>query len=217
MTGYFSKPDHPKMYRAVGLLQGKYLPSAENATKGFFLASDGTQFPAIISGHTASRLQNHPEWIHEDFCWSAWPRMRKEPPQLFFRLISVKSGKDEAEQTLIEANVDLFSIRGVVAKYDSTGKLTIRIRRNEKAPEGKERLFSWRPFYLDIEGFLPSGELGQFWELQCRRDRDRLVLEDAHLVQGASLPQKKDTSVPTHDASASPKGKLRKAQLAAHD
>ena len=218
MTGYFLTPDHPRMYQAIGLLRGKYLPSEENSTRGFFLTSDGAKFPAIVSGHTVSRLKNHPEWIEEDSCWAAWPWMRKELPQLFFRLISVKLGKDEAERTLIEANVDRFSIRGVVAKYDSTaGKLTIRIRRNEKAPEGKERIFSWRPFYLDIQGFLQNAELGQFWELHCRRDHDRLVLEDAHLVEEAPVSQKKDSSVSSRDASASPKGKPRKAQLADKD
>jgi len=218
MTGYFLPPDHPKMYQAVGLLRGQYLPSAENFTKGFFLTNDGIRFPAIVSGHTASRLQNHPEWINDQTCWSVWPRMRKDSAELFLRLITIKRGKDEAVRTLIEANIDWFSIRGVVVKHDSTaGKISIRIQRNEKPPEGKERMVIWQPFNLQIEGFLPGVAVGQFWELQCRRDRDRLILEDAHLVEEAPVSQKKGANISTHDASASPKGKPRKAQLADKD
>ena len=213
MTGYFLPPDHPKMYQAIGLLRGQYLPGAENFNRGFFLTSDGTRFPAIVSGHTASRLQNHPEWINDHSCWSAWPRMPKNSTELFLRLITIKRGKDEADRALIEANIDYFSIRGVVVFHDSTaGSIAIRIQRNEKAPEGKERMFSWQSFNLQIEGFLPGVAVGQFWELQCRRDRDRLVLEDANLVEEAPLQKKKDISISPHDASASPK-KAGKTQV----
>lgn len=190
MTSPFPPPIHPTMYRATGLLQGQYRPNKEVFTKGIFAADDGLEFPSVLMGTVARFLQHHPEMLETQQIWRVWPRTFPDSPGLFFQIWAVNHGKEHEEQATQSAGVNAFSIRGIVVYQDETaGKLAIRIQRNQKPPEGKEQSRCWKPFNLVIDGFLPGAVMGQFWELDCCREGELLLIEDARFIQDMNRPK----------------------------
>ena len=191
MSRFFLPPDWATQYRAIGLVCGQYLPSLEAFEKGVLLTDDGKQFPAVLFYRLARRLDQHPEQLDAQLFWSVWPQTIPDEPRLFLELNALRSSRDEQQQTRLTGSVNYFSIRGVVVSQDaSTGKLAIRIERNKTPRPGRERK-DLQPFDLEIEGFLPSDAVGQFWDLDCCRNGDRLVMEDAHLVTESPPPIEK--------------------------
>ena len=190
MTSPFPPPTHPTMYRATGLLRGQYRPHQEAFTKGSFVADDGLEFPCVLVGTVARFLQHHPEILETQQIWRVWPRTFPDSPGLFFQIWAVHRGKDYEGQAALSASVNAFSIRGIVVYQDETaGKLAVRIQRNQRPPEGKEQERRWKPFNLVIDGFLPGTVMGQFWELDCCREGELLLIEDARFIQDMNRPK----------------------------
>lgn len=190
MSRFFKTPRYTTQYRAVGLVRGQYLPSLEAFNKGILLTDDGEKFPAVIFDGLTQQLQKHPERIIDaKFFWNVWPRTLPDEPRLSFELSALRSSREEQQQTRLIESINYFSIRGVVATQDAvTGKLVICIERNSDTWSGKKQDERLEPFNLvEIEGFLPSEALGQFWDLDCCRDGQKLVMEDAHLVEAVPL------------------------------
>lgn len=169
------------MYRCVGVLRGQYFPSLD-FHKGILLTDDGGRFPATLLENVRRWLQNHPERLGESHTWSAWVRTLKESPHFVFRLIRIYHPTDDG-QVAMEA-VDYFNIRGAIAFQDD-GQVGIRIARNQKPPAGEEQAKKWQPFVVVVNGSIPDAAPNQFWELDCRRTGERLVLEDGKLIQDA--------------------------------
>lgn len=165
------------------MVRGQYLPSLEAFQKGVLLTDDGVNFPAILFERLARQLQKHPERLNTQLFWSVWPKPQPHEPGLCIELNGLRSSRDEQQQARLTRSVNEFSIRGVVVFQDAViGKLAIRIERNRTTQQGLSQSELSEPFELEISGFLPGQALGQFWELECCRDGERLVMEDAHLV-----------------------------------
>jgi len=191
MSRFFPPPSCATEYRAIGLVRGQYLPSQEAFDKGILLTDDGKKFPALMFYHLAKQLAKHPEQLDAQLFWSVWPQTLKDEPGLLLELNILRNSRDEQQLSRLSAGVNYFSIRGVVVSQDaSTGKLAIRIERNKTPRPGRERK-DLQPFDLEIEGFLPSDAVGQFWDLDCCRNGDRLMMEDAHLVTASPPPIEK--------------------------
>jgi len=184
MTNPFPSPDFPTMYCCIGLVRGQYLPSSDAFTKGILLTEDGFKYPAVLLGKLGKFLQDNPRQLNQSHIWSVYPRTRKESLMLFFQLVRVCRPLDEKRQKVIAAGVDYFSIRGVVM-FKNDGKLGICIKRNQTPPVGEEKAQRWQPFIIVVNGFLPTAKCNQFWELDCYRDGERLVMEDARMIQDA--------------------------------
>lgn len=171
------------MYRCVGLVRGQYFPSSDVFTQGFVLTDDGCRFPAGLLGQVAKWLTVNPDQLNQSHVWLVWPRQRSGLPSLFFQLVRVYQSPDE-KLYRSAASVNYFSIRGVVQSQED-GRLSIRIERNSLPPQGKEKAKRWQPFIMVVEGFLPESARGQFWQLDCYRDGERLVMEDGRPLQDA--------------------------------
>ena len=183
MSRFFQTPDCATQYRAIGLVRGQYLPSLEAFQKGVLLTDDGVNFPAIMFKRLARQLQKHPERLNTHLFWSVWPRNQPNEPGLFLELNALRSSRDEQQQVRLTRSVNEFSIRGIVVFQDAViGKLAIRIERNRTTRQGLSQSEFSEPFNLELSGFLPGQALGQFWELECCRDGEHLVMENAHLV-----------------------------------
>jgi hypothetical protein len=207
MSRFFKTPECTTQYRAIGLVRGQYLPSLEAFNKGILLTDDGEKFPAVIFDGLTQQLQKHPERIIDaQFFWNVWPRTLPDEPRLSFELSALRSSREEEQQTRLIESINYFSIRGVVATQDAgAGKLVIRIERNSDTWSGKKQDEQLEPFNLEIEGFLPSEALGQFWDLDCCRDGQKLVMEDAHLVEAVPSRLLEPAKAETHSRNDSPK------------
>lgn len=178
--------DFPTMYRCVGLMRGQYLPSVDSFTKGFLLADDGSKYPAFLLGTVAKRLKANLHQLSESHIWMVWPRTKFQSPRLFFQLVSTYEPTNEKHLRA----VDSFSIRGVLQNQED-GQLSICIKRNSSPPSSQEKAKRWQPFTVLIDGFLPESARGQFWELDCYREGEHLVMEDARLIQEQPLDKEK--------------------------
>jgi hypothetical protein len=194
MSRFFQSPDYAAQYRAIGLVRGQYLPSLDAFEKGVLLTDDGEEFAAVMFDRLAQQLQKHPERINTLLFWSVWPKTLQDEQGLFLELNALRSSRDEQQQTRLTRNINYFSIRGVVVAQDAgAGKLIIRIERNRTTQSGKKQDEHLEQFNLEISGFLPGEAVGQFWDLDCCRDGQNLVMEDAHLVE--AVPLRLETSI----------------------
>jgi hypothetical protein len=189
MSRFFHPPDYATQYRAIGLVRGQYLPSQEAFEQGILVTDDGEKIPAVLFYRLVRRLAKHPEQLNAQLFWSVWPKTLPESSELLLEINALRSSRDEQQLSRLTGSVNYFSIRGVVVSQDAdAGKLVIRIGRNSIPRPGKQQESQLEPFNVEIEGFLPGKAVGQFWDLECCREGERLVIEDAHLVDKEPAP-----------------------------
>ena len=188
MNNPFPPVDHPTMYRCVGLIEGQYFPSIDAFNRGVLLTNDGDKFPTLLLGKTVKQLQENPDQLGKSHVWSTWVKTLKESPGLLLRLIRIHKTTDVRKQKIIEG-INYFNIRGLLI-FEEGGQIGLRITRNQKPLEEQE-LKKWQTFVVVIDGFLPNAVSNQFWELDCRREGERLVLDNGTLICDAPPRQKK--------------------------
>ena len=78
----------PLQYRAIGLILGKYIPSAEEFNQGMVLADDGTEIDAVILGRIMSLIKNHLD-LEQSHLWVVYPRIRKEDNKIHAQIMGM--------------------------------------------------------------------------------------------------------------------------------
>ena len=207
----FMPANFPLMYRAVGQLQGRYIPSPKKIAKGVLLTDDGMFIPARLVARAEWMGKTSPEKIQGELIWSVYPhtqypdwfeRMQRflpdeeivapaktlTAPPFWLELRDTRQpGKEQAIEEIKQGN-NYFSIRGEICQQDEQeGKLIVRIRRN-KIPPGKEDEREYKPIEVSIDGFLPGKVVGQFWDLEASREGNLLILENGSFVAELSPP-----------------------------
>src|SRR4028119_703555 len=81
-------PSEPMQYRAIGLIRGQYMPSAEQLTRGTLLATDGTLIDAVLLGRVMSLVKNHLN-LDQAHLWVVYPRSRQEDGNLHVQIVGV--------------------------------------------------------------------------------------------------------------------------------
>ncbi|HBY78302.1 MAG TPA: hypothetical protein DEG47_15155, partial [Cyanobacteria bacterium UBA11148] len=74
-------PSEPMQYRAIGLIRGQYMPSADQLTRGTLVSSDGTLIDAVLLGRVMSLVKNHLS-LDQSHLWVVYPRTRQEDGNL---------------------------------------------------------------------------------------------------------------------------------------
>lgn len=215
MTGLFLL-EYPTQYLCIGLMIGRYFPSIDAQTQGVLVTEDGYSFPCKVEGSASRFLEQHPELLSESHIWGVWPRTLKESPGLFLTLKSIRPQNNTTQEQEQIVLVDCFCIRGIVVfQNNKLEKLAIRIQRNLKPPKGHQKEKRWQPFTVIVDGFLPEKALGQFWELNCRREGERLVVDDAKFIQEMGLPPKnpKATAIEAQSSQKQPQETADRATL----
>lgn len=64
---------NPKQYRAIGLLQGKYIPG-EEIERGTLVTTDGTQIDAVILGKLLGLVKSSHVDLEKEHLWVVYPR-----------------------------------------------------------------------------------------------------------------------------------------------
>jgi hypothetical protein len=192
----------PLQYRAIGLVFGKYLPSAEEFNQGTIVADDGTLVDSAILGRVVSLIKNHID-LNKSHLWVVYPRSRKEDnklhtqimgiwePELALRPIEAETKPpvvDEPDKIpsveTIGIPINYFSIRGeVIYQSRETKEIFVKIRQAPKKKNEEERYFKIR-----LVGDLPQKLVGNFWDFDVLREGDDLILRSGRAV--ASLRAK---------------------------
>ncbi len=202
----------PLQYRAIGLILGKYLPSAEEFNQGTLLADDGTIVDTVILGRILSLIKNHLD-LEKSHLWVVYPRIRKEDnklhaqimgiwdPHLVIKPLNGELVADESDESLpkptttpsldtIGIPTNYFSIRGeVIYQSRETREIFVKIRQAPKKKDEEERYFKIR-----LVGDLPQKMVGNFWDFDILRVGDDLTIYSGQSVASlrAKLPRKGD-------------------------
>lgn len=190
-------PNHPRQYRAIGLIKGKYQRSLEKMNRGVLVTSDGTLIDAVILGKVISVLKNHVD-LEKPHLWVVYPRNRQindqlhlqiagiwEPETLAQNLPSLTEPKHHQEPLSPLIENGYFSIRGEAIFASSERKtVIIKIRQSPKTPSQKAKFFK-----VKLKGILPDNAVGHFWELDVKLEKDILIIQTA--TDLGLIPKKK--------------------------
>lgn len=183
-------PSEPMQYRAIGLVRGKYVPSAEQFTRGMLVTTDEKNIDSVLLGRVMSLVKNHLD-LNTDHLWVVYPRTRQEDGNLHLQIVGVwepekldKSSSEEESETEpaeasntepIPATDGYFSVRGeVVYQAQDRQQIIIKIRQAPRK-EGEKPKF----FKLTLNGNLEKKAVGYFWEIHSQREDQALLIKEA--------------------------------------
>ncbi len=205
-------PSEPTQYRAIGLVSGRYDASAEQLTQGTLVATDGTRINAVLLGRIISLLKNHLD-LEQEHLWVVYPRTGQQDDTLHLQIVGVwepdklskeilatqrptpeqaieaptgtiEESEATSKQTSAEVEDGYFSVRGeVVYQSAADGHFVVKIKQAPRKESDKPKYFK-----LKVRGDLGTKAVGQFWDLQARREADSLVLQQGAAI--AVLPSK---------------------------
>ncbi|AFZ12143.1 hypothetical protein Cri9333_1243 [Crinalium epipsammum PCC 9333] len=195
-------PSEPMQYRAIGLVKGIYMPSADQFTQGTLLAADHTLIDAVLLGRIMSLVKNHLN-LSENHLWVVYPRTRKEDDKLHVQIVGVwepehlstnvpttESGEEDPSGVKsTEVDDNYFSVRGeVIYQAKEEENIIVKIRQAARK-ESEEPKF----FKLKLQGSFPDKMVGHFWDFQVQRQGDALVIQSGQDI-GSLRPPKPRSS-----------------------
>jgi hypothetical protein len=202
-------PSEARQYRAIGLVHGRYIASADQFTQGTLLTSEGKLLDAVLLGRVMSLVKKHID-LDEDHLWVVYPRTRQEEDNLHVQIMGVWEpqtlSSDESlpldstpvtsetklaesgDKTAALANVQqgYFSIRGEVVyqSQDVEKYVIVKIRQAPRKDEDKPKFFK-----LKLLGIAGMRAVGHFWDLHVQLREDYLVIQESHDI--GIIPTKK--------------------------
>lgn len=168
-------------YRAIGLVRGRYMPSANQFTQGILLSSDGTVIDAVLLGRIMSLVKNHLS-LEQEHLWVVYPRTRQKDGNLHTQIVGVwepetLSPEEPAGAADLSAPIGdgYFSIRGeVVYQSQEQEYIVVKIRQAPRKPTDTPKFFK-----LKLKGTLPGKAVGNFWDMQVQRQAENLVIQES--------------------------------------
>ena len=199
-------PSEPMQYRAIGLVRGKYTPSAEQFTRGMLVATDETAIDAVLLGRIMSLVKNHLD-LNTEHLWVVYPRTRQQDDDLHVQIVGVWE-PEKLDKTSPSSNAEVtestetstpdhsdaqsqgvedgyFSIRGeVVYQSQDDQKIIVKIKQAPRQDDDKPKFFK-----LTLKGLLEKKAVGFFWDFQVRRQVNDLLIQEAKEI-GPLRPRK---------------------------
>ncbi|VEP13320.1 conserved hypothetical protein [Hyella patelloides LEGE 07179] len=172
-------PSHPRQYRAIGLIRGKYQITGEQITQGNLITSDGTEIEAVLLGRVISLVKKHLD-LEQEHLWVVYPRTKIKDERLHVQIVGVwepetLSQEDEQDSNVLsseEIQENYFSIRGEVVFFDRDKKvLVVKIKQFPRKEGDKPKSFK-----LKLQGVLEGKPLRRFWDLNVNLEGETLVV-----------------------------------------
>lgn len=199
-------PSEPMQYRAIGLIRGRYVSSAEQFTTGSLVTADGASINTVLLGRMMSLVKNHLD-LQQEHLWVVYPRTRQENDQLHLQIVGVWEPEklavgnnieeterlpsvqaDESSEVTTSSSTVLdgkFSVRGeVVYQAQDGSNLVIKIKQAPRKQDDKPKYFK-----LKLKGTLNARAVGKFWDIEVIRQGDDLAIESGKSI--ADLPKKR--------------------------
>lgn len=189
-------PSEPMQYRAIGLVQGRYIASADQFTQGILLTSDGTVIDAVLLGRIMSLVKNHLN-IEQEHLWVVYPRTRQKDGNLHTQIVGVWEPENlmpayEPPTTEVPLPVadGYFSIRGeVIFQSQEQQYIIVKIRQAPRKESDEPKFFK-----LKLNGTLQAKAVGDFWDLSVQRQSNTLVIQEGKNI--GPMPWKKKPAKP---------------------
>lgn len=195
-------PSEPMQYRAIGLIRGQYMPSADQLTRGTLVSSDGTLIDAVLLGRVMSLVKNHLS-LDQSHLWVVYPRTRQEDGNLHVQIVGVwepeklhpptsnqpNDSEEVPEQPPLETFSDIseadvsfplkdgyFSIRGeVIYQSRDSEEVIVKIKQSPRKESDKTKFFK-----LTLKGILGEKVIRHFWDLHVQLQANSLLIEEAN-------------------------------------
>jgi hypothetical protein len=170
-------PSHPKQYRAIGLIRGKYQNSEEQLTQGTLVTTEGINIDAVLLGRVISLVKNHLD-LDKEHLWVVYPRTKTQDDSLHVQIVGVWEPEtldrtSEEIPSSQEMDDGYFSIRGEVIFFSQEeNSIVIKIKQFPRK-EGEKPKF----FKLKLRGILEGRPLRHFWDLTVRLQGELLTIE----------------------------------------
>jgi hypothetical protein len=164
-------PSEEKQYRAIGLIKGLYLPSAEQFTRGILLTSDQSLIDCVLLGKMMSLAKNHLP-LEQPHLWVVYPRTRKEDGNLHCQVVGVwEPEKLHPDQNAeFEVNDNYFSLRGeVIYQMRDEEKIVVKIRQKPRKPDERMKFFK-----VTLRGLAEGKLISHFVEFDLERKGNEL-------------------------------------------
>ena len=205
-------PDTPMQFRAIGILEGHYVPSEEQFTKGTLVTPDGEEINAVLLGRIMSLVRKYIQ-TDRDYLWVVYPRtgIKAKQDRLHVQISGVwapeemgpigedpSHPKPQPEQSTevaalppkppsADVKPDIFSIRGeVVRQKPEENSVTVKIVQSARKNSPKPKSTS---FKLTLMGTLPTYALGEFWDFEVKRQGSLLDIVRAVSIGPAPKPK----------------------------
>lgn len=170
-------PSHPRQYRAIGLIKGKY-EQGEQMTQGVIVTPEGIKIEAVVLGRVISLLKNHLD-LAANHVWVVYPRTKSEEDRLHVQIVGVwepetldKSSDSDYKTEDVEPGY--FSIRGEAIFFSNEDKVTVVKIKQFPRKEGDKPKF----FKLKLKGILGEKPLRRFWDIKVHLEGESLVIDE---------------------------------------
>lgn len=211
-------PSEPMQYRAIGLIRGQYMPSADQLTRGTLVSSDGSLIDAVLLGRVMSLVKNHLD-LAQPHLWVVYPRTRLEDGNLHVQIVGVwepeklhrpvstegSDTEESSEKFTSEVSSELsdfdtsltlkegyFSIRGqLIYQSKEEGKIIVKIKQSPRRESETIKFFK-----LTLNGFLGDKVIRHFWDLHLQLHGNTLVVEDGNDIGAIPMRRPMNSKFP---------------------
>ena len=178
------KVTHQLQYRAIGIVNGKFVPNdGEQLNRGFLIDDKGVKIETVILGKALSLLKKHID-LKKSYYWVVYPK-NKNSQNLHLQVSGIwdpyqlnhfpnNSSEKKFSNLLKELNLEdnYFSIRGELVFINTQKKeIVIKINSSSKSQNLKNKNFK-----LVIKGELSLELLKNFVSLDVIREGNSLKL-----------------------------------------
>lgn len=203
-------PSDARQFRAIGILQGVYVPSEEQFNRGELVTREGLRLDAVLLGQVMSLVKKYLD-LSLPHLWVVYPRTRDAEP-MHVQLVGVWSpdgfGQPETEseekEDVVQASLSpleslkpplkdgFFSIRGqVIQQNPEAHELMVKIQQTSRKKNKTAKAFK-----VKLLGDIPQKPMGYFWDFEVVRDGEALRIEKATPVAFMPLKKKKKVGPP---------------------
>lgn len=207
-------PSEPRQYRAIGLVQGRYIASVDQFTQGTLLTSDGKLLDAVLLGRVMSLVKKHID-LDQEHLWVVYPRTRQNEGNLHVQIMGVwepetlrfdegqkssettdeenptpsatqETASEETNSAVPDVQNGYFSIRGEVVYQSQEAEkyVIVKIRQAPRKDSDKPKFFK-----LKLLGIAGLRAVGHFWDLHVQLKEDYLIIQESHDI--GMIPTKK--------------------------
>jgi len=170
-------------YRAIGIINGKFVPNNDQLTRGFLNDNKGEKIETVVLGKALSLLKRHID-LKKSYFWIVYPK-NKNTQNLHLQVAGIwdpyklnnfpnDSSKTNSSKLLEELDLkdNYFSIRGELVFVNKQKKeIVIKICSASKLKNLKNKNFK-----LAIKGDLSLELLNSFVSLDINREGNTLKL-----------------------------------------
>ena len=185
------KVSNQLQYRAIGIINGKFVPNDSNQLNRGFLTDDkGEKIDTVVLGKALSLLKKHID-LNKNYFWVVYPK-NKDTKNLHLQVAGIwdpyqlnnfnsNSSKTNFLKLLDELNLkdNYFSVRGELVFVNSQKKeIVIKVCTASKLKNLKNKNFK-----LVIKGELSLELLNSFVSLDLTRDGNSLELQKYEVIE----------------------------------